>query len=78
MCFSKLNSDVTYTYSEFSEKLYSISEPRETRGRVEFCCLDFSDLECDLSEGCCHSRSRALSLLFGAVACIVVVMLLDG
>ena len=43
-----------------------------------FCCLAFSDLEGDLSSGCCHSHSRALSLLFGAVVCIVVVLLLDG
>ena len=28
--------------------------------------------------GCCHSHSRALSLLFSAVVCIVVVLLLDG
>jgi hypothetical protein len=37
-----------------------------------------SDLEGVLSEGCCHLRSRALALLFGAVVCIVVVLLLDG
>ena len=59
-----------YVYSEFSEKPYRISGYFQN-GSIQIWKVIYQN-------GCCHSHSRALSLLFGAVACIVVVLLLDG